>query len=472
MTNARPSPPVSESPAPPPADTPALPPPPQPSPPPAGRLGRLRRATPRLLLLLLFLALLGTGLSLVGARLWAEHHLQGAASAAERFHNHEAQRHLVAAMSVVPDNARALLLAARVARRLQAFDQSAEFLDRLQRRHGDPAVVARERALLTAARGDVDQVANYWREHMEKAHPETPLVLEAVAAGLLRSYRLKEAERVLNRWDAVSPDSAPARLFRGLLADYRGQNAEAVAAFREALRLDPELDEARLRMADVLLEMGNAREATPHLQYLRGRMPENLAVLVALGRAHDALGEQAEAEQVLDAVLARDPNYPAALRERARLAVRAGEADRAVELLERAVRGEAGDFQANFLLARVLRESGQVDRAKEVEARGQQIETDLHRIQEIVTRDMQKNPNNPDLHFEAGMISVRAGNLKEGLRWLHSAVRLDPTHVKANEALAGYYQTMGEAGLAAKHRRQAQEGAAAAPPPAPAAPKK
>ena len=44
----------------------------------------------------------------------------------------------------------------------------------------------------------------------------------------------------------------------------------------------------------------------------------------------------------------------------------------------------------------------------------------------------------------------------KGLRWLHSALQLDPHHKATHEALADYYRRMGNQGLAARHKELAQ----------------
>ena len=48
---------------------------------------------------------------------------------------------------------------------------------------------------------------------------------------------------------------------------------------------------------------------------------------------------------------------------------------------------------------------------------------------------------------------------EQAVRRLESAVRLDPQHVKAHEALADFYERVGETAKAARHKKLAREAA-------------
>jgi hypothetical protein len=53
-----------------------------------------------------------------------------------------------------------------------------------------------------------------------------------------------------------------------------------------------------------------------------------------------------------------------------------------------------------------------------------QAELDLKDISQV---KMQNAPHDPALHYEVGVIAMRAGAVEEGLRWLHSALKETPT---------------------------------------------
>jgi tetratricopeptide (TPR) repeat protein len=414
----------------------------------------------RSLAVVLLLALIGLGLGLGSAHLTALYHLRAARSALERYHSDEAQEHLMASMRLWPENGEALFLAARAARRLGTLEEAESFLDQAQQVRGQDADVVLERVLLDVQRGEVDRLASYCRALVDRNHPAAPLVLEAMARGYTNLYRLQEAEACLRLWDERQPDNPQAAFLQGLIHDQRTRLFDAVASYRRAVELNPGYTDARLRLCGRLLDIGQGAEALPHLEHLGRRRPNNPVVQVYLARCKDMLGRQGEAEKILDDLLARQPTFAPALAERGTLAVRSGQLEEGERWLRQASKQDPGDFQIHYQLYQCLERRGKADEARALQPRLKEIEDDIQRIQEIVGVRMQQSPHNADLHYEAGMISLRAGAAKEGLRWLQSALRENPRHVAAHKALAGYFQKIGEPGRALRHQelaRQAEE---------------
>jgi tetratricopeptide (TPR) repeat protein len=421
----------------------------------AGRrplLGHFRRT----LAVLFLLALIGLG----GWMLWqgslAEYHLRAGRRAVARYHNLQAQYHLQGCLRLRPREPQALLLAARVARRVGSFDLAEQFLGKYQDLADDDDLVL-ERVLLRAARGEVDEVSAFCRARIEANHLVAPLVREAMAAGLLQVYRLQEAEKVLREWQDRDPDNTQALLLDGTLRELRIDLSEALARYRRVVELDPEHDEARLRLVNMLVQQSNGQEALPHAEYLRRRLPGEPQVPLRLAQCQVLLGRQAEAEKTLDDLLHHQPHYAPALAERGKLALRTGETEKAETLLREAVARDPSGLDARYLLAQALRRNGKADQAWEELDALARLEEDANRIQKIVTEQMQQRPNDPALCHEVGVISLRAGAPPEGLRWLYKALALDPKHAPTHRALADHFQRTGNSTLAARHRRLAEE---------------
>jgi predicted Zn-dependent protease len=404
---------------------------------------------------------------MAGGYLWASYHLRVARAALERYHNSEAISHLNDCLKVRPRDSEALLLAARAARRTNNLDEADRLLDRYQAVRGkDDEDLFLERVLVRVQRGELDSVSNYCQSMIEQDHPATILILEALTRGCLRMYRPQAAESSLNEWLKRQPDNAEALCLQGQVYDLEMRMHDAIASFRRALTVDPELDEARLRLCTILMQLGLAEEAEPHLEYLCQRFPENPMLQVHLARSRDRQGKPEEAEKLLDAVLARHPNFAPALGERGKLAQRAGQTEEAERLLRRAAQLEPGDYQANYQLSLCLEKNGKADEARKVSEHLEQIMNDMKEIQDIAAVKMQRSPHDPELHYKIGVISLRAGSPEEGLRWLNSALKEDPSYAPAHQALANYYQRRGDSSRAAQHRLKAgtkQAGSPAAP---------
>jgi tetratricopeptide (TPR) repeat protein len=417
---------------------------------------RSRRAR-RLLAVTALLVLIGLGAAFAGTQWWALRHYRAARAEMGRYHTAVARGHLEEYLKVWPRDPDALLLAARAARRSATYDAAELFLARAEKAGARPEDVVLERLLLRAERGEVDEVRPFCRALLDGDGPDAPLALEAVARGLLRTYRLQDALAVLDRWQQLQPDNTQALFLRGLAYDHLDRRHDALTAFRRALQADAEHDEARLSLVRVLLLNGQYAEATPHLEYLRTRLPGNLEVPVLLARCRAALPERrAEAVELLDGVLAQAPHYAPALAERGRLALEAGQLEQAEPWLREAVRRAPEVVPTHVHFQRCLLGLGKAAEAAGVEARLQQMEKDIRRLQEITQTELQQAPHSARLQCEAGVISLRGGLVAEGLRWLHSALKEDPNYAPAHQALADFYLSTGERALATRHRELAR----------------
>ena len=412
----------------------------------------------RLLAVAALLALIGVGAGLIGVYLWANHHLRAARAALERYHDGEARQHIEACLKVWPRNPDVLLLSARLARRGGTYELADHFLDRYQAERGSDDDLVLERMLLRTERGQFDEVSDFCQARIEQDHPTAPLVFEAVTRGLIRVFRLKDAERFLQDWLSRQPDNTQALLYQATVCEMTERLSDALAIYHRAVEIDSERDDLRLRLAALLLRMGIAEEAQPHLEFLQRRQPDNLQVQVHLARCRELKGDRAAAESLLDNVLARQPDFVPALAERGRLAGLAGQPVQAEAWLRRAVESDPSDYSTRYQLYLCLVRNGKATEARGELSRLKELETDLQRIQRILSHGMQLAPNDPDLHCEVGEIALRSGSFEEARRWFQSALKFHPNHARAHKGLAQLYDRLGNPGLASRHRSLAQQG--------------
>jgi tetratricopeptide (TPR) repeat protein len=430
----------------------------------AGRIGRALLAIPiavgrhpgrSAVILVLLLCILG-GFAMIGTYLWASYHLRAARSAVERYHTREAIPHLQASLSIWHRDPETLLLAARAARRMDSFEEADRFLDQYQQVRGaEDETLILERVLLRADRGDIDSVSDYCYSLIKQDHPDTPLVLESLSRGFLNIYRVRDAESTLNEWIRRQPENAQPYFIQAQVYDLQARLTDAVSSYRRVLTIDPDRDDARLGLCVCLLQLGLAEEAGLQLEYLRKRMPDDLMVRVYLARAYDRLDRLDEAESLLDAVLERQPRFAAALAERGKLAMRAGQNEQAEKWLREAVQLDPNDYATQYQLVLCLERNDKQDELQKERARLQAIEDDIKQIRMISTVQMQMAPHDPELHYQVGMISLRAKAVPEALRWFHSALKEDPNHAPTHKALMEYYESIGDFGRAREHRLKA-----------------
>jgi tetratricopeptide (TPR) repeat protein len=121
----------------------------------------------------------------------------------------------------------------------------------------------------------------------------------------------------------------------GLLHGREGEHGAAVAAFEEALRLDPALDEARIQIGNALGRAGDYSGAASRYAEVLERAPANVAARLAHATALALGGRADEARDSLLAGLRATPDEPNVTHALARLL--AASPDRSVRDGQRAL---------------------------------------------------------------------------------------------------------------------------------------
>ncbi|MCS7045578.1 MAG: tetratricopeptide repeat protein, partial [Gemmataceae bacterium] len=222
-----------------------------------------------------------------GTQAWAWQQRRAGAAALHRYHAAQAREHLEACLRVWPADRVARLLAIRAARRAGDFAAAEDHVRAYERlvAPSDEAL-AFEWALVRAAAGDIDiQLDEYLTQQLEAAPVVAPLIYEALVEGYTRSYRIKEAFDVAERWLALEPDNVQALFRRGSIHRQIGKLQKGVDDFQRALDLDPQRDDVRKLLAIGLIDGGRYHEALSHLDALRRRTPADADIVALQGRA-------------------------------------------------------------------------------------------------------------------------------------------------------------------------------------------
>src|SRR5207248_6213865 len=122
--------------------------------------------------------------------------------------------------------------------------------------------------------------------------------------------RFFDAMHVLERCLEHQPDDPRAFYLRDRAWERVHAYPKAARDFEKVVELDPEHDEARLRLVKCRLENGEPADALSHLELLRDRQPNNPDVLVPLAFTWNALGKLTPALELVDQVLRDHPDPP------------------------------------------------------------------------------------------------------------------------------------------------------------------
>jgi tetratricopeptide (TPR) repeat protein len=414
-----------------------------------------RRPARAALFLALFLLLIGL-IAAGGAVVWFHYHLRLARAELAKGHNAVAIRHLHQCGILHPGHREVLVLSARAARRVGALEEADLLLSQYAERYGVEEPVVLERLLLQAAQGDLERVGPQLLARIRGGGPDAALAREALLTGLLYRFRWADAYSQLQDWLAHDPDSTTALLMRGKLEEQRQGVEVAIEHYRRILQIDPDHDEARLRLATQLLAIRRGEEALPHVEILRSHLPDHPEVAVQWVQTLALMGMTDKSRLALDECLKQHPDYAPALLERGSAKLLEGKEAEAESDIARAVQLDPGNLVARNQYAFALARNGKVAEAARARAEADRLKADLEQITTLIGGRLQNNANDPQVYYEIAAIALRSGLVAEAIRWFSSALRVDPNHVPSHRALASLYRELDNPILAARHRAMAQ----------------
>ncbi|HEY7327300.1 MAG TPA: tetratricopeptide repeat protein [Gemmataceae bacterium] len=410
---------------------------------------------------LLWLALTIVVLLLAAASpvLWAGYHAYAGHHAWQHYHSAEAQRHFTVCLDVWPwsRNSRLHLLAAQAARRAGDFEVARQLLLKCQvSLHNNSEEVLLEWSMLRATMGDLDATEGPLREIVRAQPSMLPVVYEALAEGYLVMARIRDAIRATDDWLAREPNNPQAWFVRGKIHRQVGSMQAVVADYRRVLELDPERTQARWRLALALLDIGRYQEADQLLQIFGRSHSQDVEVQVRRAVCLWRLEREAEAESLLDNVLAEHPHHGLALLTRGQIFLMAFQCAKAEPWLRQAADILPYDHAAQNALWQCLRQQGKTE---EAEAQHEVTETLYERgtqLAELLNHRMQQSPNDPALHYQVGTLYLQLGFPQTGEAWLHSALRHSENYVPALEALAKLSHEHGDKEREEEYHQRAQ----------------
>jgi predicted Zn-dependent protease len=195
----------------------------------------------------------------------------------------------------------------------------------------------------------VDSATEPTGSNPSAAQPTGPVsYADAEAAYAGRNY--DEAADLFAAYTRSSPDNPWGHYMYGLSAWKAGDGEQAIAAFDEALRLDPQHRKSLLNSARVLLETSRPREALERVEHALSIEPLSGEGLRLLGRARYELKQIPEAIDAYQQAIALDERDAWAMNNLGLIYIQQDRSDIALPILARAVelRSNSPVFQNNL----------------------------------------------------------------------------------------------------------------------------
>ncbi len=245
--------------------------------------------------------------------------------------------------------------------------------------------------------------------------PEVHLAQARVLYRIDRDYA--RALEVLRRVESALANRADAAFFFGTVLRRQGRWQESVAAYREAMRLDPRSDQVPTQLALSYVYLRDYPRALEEAERALALAPDNSNALLAKAQAVFHLsGDAGRAREVLEQV----PG--SRLAQLARYALLSGEPRLALAYLER-IEGDLFDdgfnvwYPVELARARFLEAAGEAEAARD-SYRSAAAELEKH---------LAERPEDPAVHSALGLAYAGLGRRAQAVRHATRATELLPT---------------------------------------------
>jgi len=254
-----------------------------------------------------------------------------------------------------------------------------------------------------------------------KRAPRDPAFLHLMGTARQLEKRSAEAEELYRR--SLASHAAQPHVHRdlGKLLASQGRLDEAIAEFRETIRLKPDNEDAHLCLATAFARKGEFGAAEAGYRDVLRLQPSQMVARLALAETLCNLGRPVEAERLLrEAPAMREPALAAALAWRLGVALKQQKKySQALALFDAAQTHQPDLPAVDYLRGETLQQMG----------RWEEAAVSFRKV-------LARHPRNANAAACLALISALAGNFVEAREWGEKALEQKPAHGIAHIALA------------------------------------
>ena len=277
-----------------------------------------------------------------------------------------------------------------------AYNEAEIALVRARRLIPEHLSIPLEEAQLALDLGNLDQADVMISEASTKLQNNTAIVF---IKGLIAARKglLDEAVRLFTHTLEMDESHVRARLNRCSASLLQENLNLALDDANFLVKERPDLDLARLRRSEILMNLGDWSEAEIELRKLLHKTPEYTMALVHLGTCMNGMGRAEQAEKPLNKAIHIDPTLSDAWYQRGLLYLDFGRLDEAFSDFESAAKCNPRHLDANLRIAAILHEGDNPEEAVSAWRVVLNIDSEhrlaRRRLEESREKAISKNPN-------------------------------------------------------------------------------
>jgi len=351
-----------------------------------------------------------------------------------------------------PGIAETSFLQARAYRRLGRMSLMRSCLETAWNRGYPVERLEREQRLALAQLGQLNEALPHLPAMLADPQDDASEICEAYISGYLLTYQFGPANHLLEAWIADCPDDPQAFFVEGRIYDELSSFKDAAKSFEEALRLDPDRNDIRIRYAGTLSDLHRYDDAAAQYEMLLSEFDDDPETLTGWAKCLVETARGDEARDVYRKVFELTPNHEKARIGLARLEFQQGNKEESLAILLPLYEKHPRNSSIRYLLGQVLRSLGRKDEATAHLEYSQEAEAAIRKVGTLMD-EVREHPGDPVRRFKIGTLLLKFGHRSDGAGWLRSAVEVESTFRPAHEALLDYYTEEGLSKLAEQHRR-------------------
>ena len=371
-----------------------------------------------------------------------------------------AKQELRTAIQQKPDSLTSRFALASAFEEEKKFPEAIEQLKLIQRQDPKFVPAALKLSQILIKMGKPQQAIAVLQEILGQNPEEEEPLQAALGIAYAENGQTEKGVETLRTLLARQSDSADAHLQLGsVLARRRqaGDPEEASKEFREALRLDPGSDAARLALGRTLITSQKLDEAVAVLVEYTSHKTQDAEGFYSLGLAYKGLHQPAAAMKALQRSVELNPRNPENRFALGKLLAEAGQTDAAIQQLQVAERIDSADLEIHSELLSLLQNSGRKEEAQREKGKLTALQSRTNTDQQIGKLNEEANqllasgnaaaaaekyqtvvhlnPKDAKLRYNLSLALDRTGDLAAEKRELLKAVELDPQFSVAQNQL-------------------------------------
>ncbi len=270
-----------------------------------------------------------------------------------------------------------------------------------------------------------------------------------------KEFPAETQEQVQEAYEAArrQPDDPEAVGNLGMLLDLYNRPQAALLCYQRAHELAPRAFRWLYFWGSLLLKNKRRQEAVPILKQGLGLQPDYLPAEFKLAEALVESGQAAAAGKIYEAAAKKYPQYAEAYYGLGRVSAAKGDATNAVALYSRACELFPTYGPAHYALAQAYRQLGQGDKARQHLQLYEQGRNIVPPIEDPLRDEMRALDSSAASLVGRAVLLAEVGRLQDAIQATERAAQLDPKYVLAHANLVSLYGRAGNFQKAEEHYR-------------------